>query len=151
MSYESKRQQILAEFVSRLATIRTANGYNTEAGATIFSGEAPQFGPDDPTTALALVVGDDETGYQGENVKCDWPIDVQGFVRATSDPATVIEELISDIKRAVEQPDRTLGGLLVPRGIERGNTRALKRETGSEYVGAAVEYRVTFCEKWGAP
>jgi hypothetical protein len=56
--------------------------------------------------------------------------------------------------------DRSLGTLSVetitvpatlPTGLERGPCRPLRREDGSQYVGASVEYVARFETKWGEP
>lgn len=148
----SKREDVIRALRDRIALISVTNGYNTNAGQKIFLGETPTLGPNDPAAALALVVGTDESGYQGENVVSNLPVEVQAIVKAdVSDPLLMIEAVIADIKRAVELPDRTFGGLLINRGLKRGSTRPFEREAGSEYVGAAVEYVATLAEGWGAP
>ena len=148
----STREDVIHALRDRLAAISTTNGFKTDAGQKIFLGETPTLGPSDPAAALALVVGADESTSQGENVISELPIEIQALVKAdVTDPLLTIEAVIADIKRAVETTDRSLGGLLVNRGLERGSTRPLEREDGSEVVGAAVEYGLTLAEKWGAP
>ncbi len=148
----SKRRDVIAAIVSRLEEIEVANGYNTDAGQNVYLGEAPALGPDDPAAVLAVVLADEELGNQGENVVVTLPVDVQAIVKVTiATPHVTLEEMIEDIKIAIEQVDRTLGGLLVRRGLTRGPVRSLPREDGSEFVGAAVQYLAIFAEKWGAP
>ena len=148
----SKRLLALAELRERLASITVVHGYNTDAGQYIYLGEAPVMGPDDPPAVIAIVLGDEELGHQAENVVVTLPIDVQAIVKVSVDESYVtLEAMVADIKRAVEQADRTLGGLLVARGLTRGGVRSLPREPGSEFVGAVVQYRAMFGEKWGEP
>jgi xanthine dehydrogenase iron-sulfur cluster and FAD-binding subunit A len=148
----SKRRLVVAELVRRLERITVGNGFNTDAGRTIFLGETPTLGADDPTSVLAVMIRDEELGHQGENVVVRLPLDVQALVKVSAEgPFVVLEAVIEDLKRAVEEADRTLGGLLVRRGLVRGPVRALEREQGSEYIGAAVEYVAAFAEEWGAP
>jgi hypothetical protein len=148
----SKRQSIIGALRTRLEAITVDNGFQTDAGARIYTGQAPSQGPDEPTAALAIVAGDDSTGHQGEHVVVTWPLQVVALVKADVDePLLALEAVVADIKTAVELADRTFGGLLVARGLTRGNTRVLPREDGSEYVGASVEYQVVFAERWGEP
>ncbi|KKM71003.1 hypothetical protein LCGC14_1434960 [marine sediment metagenome] len=148
----SKREDVIRALRDRLAAISVTNGYNTNAGQKIFLGETPTIGPNDPAASLAVVVGTDDSRFQGEHVVVALPVEVQAIVKAdVSDPLLTIEAVIADIKRAVELPDRTFGGLLVNRGLKRGSTRPFERESGSEFVGAAVEYIATLAEGWGAP
>jgi hypothetical protein len=151
----SKRLNALGVLRGRLQAITIANGFNTDAGKAVFLGELPVLGEDDPAQAIAIVVGPDEIGHQGEKLVVNLPVDVQALVPADADdPWTSVEAIVSDIKRAVEidsDPNRDLGRILIRQGLERGSTRPLDRESGSGYVGAAVTYRVTFSEVWGAP
>lgn len=147
----STRQDALVELRDRLQQVRVANGYATEAGQLVLLGEQPTLGESDPAAVLAIVVGADEPGPQAARVVIRLPVQVQALVRAdTEDPWLTIEEILGDIKRAVEQ-DHDLDGTLLPRGLERGATTTLEREAGSAYVGAGVEYRLAYAEDWGNP
>lgn len=147
----STRKSALDEILARLAAIRITNGYNTDAGARLFIGEQPVLGPSDPEASIAVVVREDEAGYQGENVVVRLPVAIQAIVKAdAADPFSTVEDIIEDIKRAVET-DHDLGGRLVRRGLERGSTQPLDRESGSEFIGAEVQYRLIYAEQWGAP
>ena len=156
----SRRQAALEDLRARLAFITIAKGYNTDAGKNIFLGEVPRWGPDDPPVGLAIAIGDDSTETSGGMAVSRVPVQVWAVVPVTTaGPLVVIEAIIADIKEAVEieqdgSVDRALGVIdgapaTVSRGLERGVTRALRREEGSEYAGAAVEYIATFQERWG--
>jgi len=146
----SNRGDALTVLVARLAEITAANGYSSDAGLKLFIGEQPVMGPSDPEASIAVVVRPDEPGYQGENVDIILPVGLQAIVKSTAGAWVTIENTIADIKRAVET-DHDLGGTLKPRGLVRGVTRPLDRESGSEYVGAEVEYRLNYGERWGQP
>jgi hypothetical protein len=60
------RQEALTELVSRLSSILTTNGYQTDAGAQVFILEDPALGEDDGPAAIAVVVGADQIQWQGE-------------------------------------------------------------------------------------
>lgn len=153
MSYSSKRELAVQAIVTRLADVTVAKGYNTDAGSHIYEGEVPQLGPDDETAALAVTLDDDSVeARQGEHVICDLLVTVHAVIPDTlATPLRSVEAIVTDIKRAVEKTDRTLGGVLMNRGLTRGSTRVKRREVGSKVVGAAVEYRLQFGEVWGAP
>jgi hypothetical protein len=152
----SVRQDILAEILSRVATIDVSQGFQTDAGRQVFFGESPQLGPDDPEAAIAVVVRDDfstdQSGFgEGEDgiSVALLPIEIQGVVKADLEqPWVTVEQIISDIKRAVETSDRGLGGLLAV-ALARGRTRTQHREPGSTIVGASIEYRAIVAESWG--
>jgi hypothetical protein len=159
----SKRQAAIGELVRRLEFITKANGYNTDAGEHMFVGEAPTFGEDDPPEALAVLVEDDSPQAAGGLIRTRTPIEIWAVVPAgLNDPLLAIEAIIADIKEAVEieadgSVDRFLGVVgedgkpygTLPRGLERGVIRTIKRREGSTYVGASVEYIANFEERWG--
>jgi len=152
----STRQAILTEVLRRVAEIAVVNGYQTDAGMTVFAGDLPALGPDDPDAAIALMVRNDqavETGGYGEQedgiTVTVLPIELQAVVKADStQPWVSVEAVLADIRQAVETSDRSLGGLLtLP--LKRGGMRAFHREPGSTVVGAGVPYLATFAESWG--
>lgn len=147
----SNRQQILEAFLARLERITQTHEFQTDAGKAVFLGATPTLGPDDPDTAIAIVVREDQPGYQGENVFILLPIDIQALAKADLDnPYLAVEAILADIKRAVELPDRTLGEL-VKRQIRRATTRTLERQDGSTVVGVAITYACPYTEVWGNP
>lgn len=158
----SKRQDALEELIRRLEFIQIEKGYNTDAGYHIFKGEDIRFGEDDPDEALSIAVGDDSATQAAGMIRAVVPVEVLAIVRmSTEAPLLAVERVIADIRVAVEGPSPESDRMLVkntgggdphgttPKGFERGSTRALKREAGSEYVGASCEYRLTFEEAWG--
>lgn len=160
----TRRQAALTDLQGRLSYIQKAHGYNTDAGLHIFLGETPRWGEGDPPEALAISVGDDSVEQRGPKIRTRTPISVWAIVPILSDaPLVAVEAIIADITEAVEggttdpNVDRYLGEMgdgtpaTLPKGLERGVTRALRREEGSEYVGAAVEYIAVFEESWGGP
>jgi hypothetical protein len=147
----SRRQNILSELMVRLGRINTSNGFQTAAGDLLFIGERPVLGPSDPAQSIAVSVKPDIPGYQGENIAMELPVAIAAIVRADTDQAWAsIEAIIADIKEAVEI-DHDFGGLLDPRGLERGTTEPYDRESGDTVVGATVNYTFRYREQWGAP
>lgn len=144
------REAILAALMTRVQAITIAHGYATDAGDQVFLGEAPQLGENDPPTAIALVVEDDDVNSQGF-LTVTLPIAVQALAKADLDaPWLAIEAVLGDVKRAIEQDDRSLGGVLKGE-LERGSTRTVPRAPGSSTVGVSVTYRCRYVELWGAP
>lgn len=147
----SRRQQILEALRTRCRAIKKADGFATDAGKVVFLGEAPALGPDDPESAVALVVGDDVVSYQGNDVKLSihLPVNVVALVKADLEaPWEMVEAVLQDIKTAVELEDRQFGDLLA-NTMRRGSTRSLDREPGSMTVGVAVQYDLPYAEPWG--
>lgn len=152
----SKRQSVLVALVDRLSVITVDGGFETDAGRQVFINESPDLGPDDPVTAVAIVSREDVATWQGGKLLIRWPVEFHALAKVT-DPQEAwrasieAEAVAADIKRAIELDDRTIGGLLVNRGLERTTTRILPREPGGTTVGAAVGYVLELTETWGNP
>lgn len=148
MATTPKRQRILEAFRDRLLTITSDDTF--ELRPTLFLGETPKLGADDPDTAILIVVQDTAPRFQGENVFENLPVEIQALAKADLDePYVAVETILGRIIEAVELEDRTLGGL-VPRMIEVGPTRTVPREEGSTTVGVAITYIAPYIRRWGA-
>lgn len=152
----SLRQALLEQlYRARLQAIQIADGYATDAGSHVFLGEAPIFGTDDPPAAIAIVVGDDELlKAQGKAIFIRLPVEIQCLATVErerlSEPWAVIEEMLGDVKKAMEQDDELLHGN-DKRTLARGVTRVLPREPGTTSVGAGITYTLGYQELWGQP
>jgi hypothetical protein len=157
---KSTREKILDAVVARLAVIATDHEditFASAAGQSVHLGEAPPFGPDDPLEAIVVAVGDDDPRFQGEAFLIVLPLSIQAIVAVPAGQLEIgaayraAEAILADVKRAIELEDRTLGGLVKWHGLERGSTRTLRREPGSEFVGIEIGYSAPYAESWGAP
>lgn len=168
----SKRELILGVVKRRLQRITRFNGFETDAGKTVFLGFAPAMGPDDPTAAIAIRVGDDEPGKQQERVAITLPIEIQALADSSreTDPWMKVEEVLADVKRAFELTQELEAEQLLETElrfvretatgryasllngfIDRGQTLTLERPDGSTVIGTAVIYRLPYSEAWGVP
>jgi len=148
----SLRQQILAVVVTRLSAITLADDqFFTDAGATLFAGEAPQLGKDDPEHAIAVLLAEDQPAPAGPGYLVTGTLEIHAVANPTLDDSyVVVEQLLADIKRAMELTDRRLGGLLNS-DMVRESSRPLPRQEGSLTVGASVSYTLRWKEGWGLP
>lgn len=138
----SRRRQIIEGLKARLETTMYAVHLN----------EAPAFGPDDPKTAIVMVIGQDVVRQHPEHCYIMLPVSVQAIAAADlAEPWLAVEDVLAAIKQAIETTDRHLGGLVVGDGIVRGSTRTMLREPGSTFVGVAIEYGCPHVEAWGQP
>lgn len=146
-----KRRAILEALVTRVQDITVAHGYRTDAGALVFLGEKPDLGPDDPSVAVAVVPSEDSVTGQGDKLFVELPIEFQALAKADIDaPHLAIEDVLADLKEAIETADRTLGGLAGGE-LTRTATRTMDREPGATTVGVALTYMVPYREQWGHP
>lgn len=153
----SNRRRIIEAVAERLAGIRTAYGYATEAGALLFVNAIPNLGPDDPPAAIALLVDDDQVVATRMQVELLLPLTIAACARGSYTDAQellqawlVAEDVLADVKRAIETADRQLGlGRIVTSRIERSTTRTIERQEGSDVVGVQITYVVPYVEVWG--
>lgn len=152
----SKRIGAITELKRRLAAIERP-AFSTDAGKNVFVGEVVSLGHHDPETAIAIVIGDSTETHRGlsDVVEGNSVVAIQAIVKAApadrADPFLMAEDVIADIKRAVELEDRSLDGWCLSTGFARAAIRPARRMEGSEYVGAAVEYALAVEERWGHP
>lgn len=157
MATQSRRHQLLLEFGRRLEAIRVGEEidedavFETDAGANVWLGETPGFGENDPDVAIGIVPGDEEPTRNAENVIVELPVEIQAVANADLDePWLAVEQVLADVKRALELEDRLMGGLL-SEFMTRGATRTISRQDGSTAVGFGLTYVCVYREKWGHP
>lgn len=147
-----RRKAILEKFIERLEAIQKVNGYATDAGLYLFQGSA-NLGPDDPQLGIAIVPGPASIDVQENQKVTLLPIELHALAKDdVADPLLAVEDLIGDIKRAIESPEtakRDLEGLAMK--LNAGEVTALPRREGSTTVGMSVGYEVWYSEKWGDP
>jgi hypothetical protein len=138
----SRRRVLLELFKTRLETI---------AGTKVLLGETPPFGKDDPPTALVVLPADDVVQkQQGTAIFLVLPIEIHLLARVDMDaPWVAIEELLTQVKAAIELDDELLHAMNAKRSIERGSTRTIPREPGSTVMGAVITYGIQYSETWG--
>jgi hypothetical protein len=148
------RKLILQAVLTRLKTITRVNGFATDAGRNVIVGEIA-VGPDDVDCAIALVpnetagLGDRTLGKIAETL----PLQVSALARVISwadyeDAWMRAEDVLADIKQALEIEDRTLGGV-VPNDLRRGSTVTLERGEGQTTLGIAITYEAVYHTGWG--
>ena len=149
---DSRRKKIIGRFAELAKQITVENGYRTNAGLYVKVNKRLVFGEGDPKYGIAIIVGLESVKPAPEHVVVRLPINLQAIVAETDveEPWDVVEDVIADIKQAVEQQDRTLGRL-VKSEIERGATQTLEQEPGSEFTGTEITYIATYPEMWGHP
>ena len=150
----STRQLIVEAFRDRLELILIASGYDTDAGQDVFLGESVTFGPDDADQGIAIDVQEDDVSQSMgpiPELSIRLPLDIQALAKATiAQPWVAVEEILGDIKKAVETGSATWVGTLGGE-LTRGTTQTLERTEGANAVGAAITYEILYTETWGAP
>lgn len=147
----TRRVLILQRLGALAATIRKTNGFDTDAGAVVYIGAAPELGPNDPDYAIAIVPAE-EAHVEDGRISNGLPIEIQAIGKAAAADAWIgVELLLGDIKAAIEDPnDRTLGSAL--KGVmKRLTTRTLERPPGATTIGTAITYACPYVDEWGNP
>ena len=146
----TRRLLILERLGALVEVITIAHGYDSDAGAAVYIGTAPELAQGDPDFAIAIVPGNELSVEQGR-LSNTFVVEVQAIGKAAAAEAwIVLEMLLGDIKRAIELEDRTLGSIL--KGVmTRGSTRTLERPPGSTTIGLGVSYTCPYLDEWGNP
>lgn len=153
----SRRQLILREVKRRLQAITVANGFNTDAGLSVRMGFIPMLGPDDVRQVIAIIPREDQVIPSGGlSLSLRLPIDIHALVDAAEqEPWESVELMLTDLKRAMELPDLSLGGMVHGgnniHGLHRGTTEVFERRSGTDPIGAVVTYVAPYAEVWGNP
>lgn len=147
-----RRKLIVEKLRDRLKAIQKTNGYATDAGRYLFYA-AVNLGPDDPQVGIVFVPGPTTTDVQVDQKIITLPVELHAIGREDlDDPLLTVEDLIGDIKRAIESAEfvkRDLAGLAMK--LDAGEVEPLPREEGSTIVGARLTYQVMYAEAWGNP
>lgn len=142
------------EISTRLSTIRTANGYETEIGSNVFRGKR-KLPADDEVPLCILIEGDDrvddDAGRQRTAlIKVTQTYVIDGFSTCDPDnPNDAAHAMIRDIKKVLFKDGRTFGGKVsevVYQGRDIG-----PRTDGVAIVQARVVVTVSFAEDLANP
>jgi hypothetical protein len=147
----SKRERILELLKVRCQAIKTADGYNTDAGLHVSHGTR-EITPDDPLPDLAIVPGNTpDTVGDADRYLVELPVTIGGLTAADLvNPLAPAERLLADLKRAVLLPgDRTLGG--EARKLVYVGENTIDRQAGGTTVGCALRIAVQYPETYGLP
>ena len=152
-----KRQRIIEAVGARLESIRTTNGFETDAGLAVYYGPVV-LGPDDAKTVIAIIPGDTGTSTASQSAGkkvITLPIEIQIAVRDFNPQPGVLEtswlnaeKVLGDVKRAIEAAE--LVDLLAV-DVEAGEVVPLRRTEGQSFVGLSAQYQITYTENWGDP
>ena len=156
----STRQLIAEEARRRLQRITVANGFDTDAGQHVSLGVVVVLSSADASQAIAIDIQDveidEDSGFgdpRGQDQPLRMSMSVQAIASADLDqPWIAAEQVLSDIKKAMEDPDVDSWPDAVKDfgpGSPRDST--LEREEGSTFVGAAANYAILYLETWGSP
>ena len=146
----SKQNDIAEALRARLETIRTANGYATEAGQYVYRGRRSL----DPGHLPALVLheGEDQIQQQSNRqISAGLPFTIQATARVASadHPNITAHDLVADIQRCIFADDLALDGI-TGQMLYEGRTIG-DREDGSNIITATVMIQVPFVQDLANP
>jgi len=143
-------EQIIEALRTRLALIRTVNGFATNAGVTVLHGRLRTDTDDLHLACFAGAAGEKED--RGRNrIDVLLQVEVAACVPVPDSDTggRVVELVIGDIQKALELPARSLGGIardLTPLGRQR---LAPIEGTRNEFV--SLTYVVSYFRLYGSP
>jgi hypothetical protein len=157
MTLPSKAARITAAIAARLAAIRVANGYLTDAGQYVWHGRQAI----DPNTLPSTTLHEDEdlverqrTGDQSSPATIDAGVLLPYIIEATDhcdpdNPNLTGHALVADIKRAIFADDLTWGGL-AQKTLYTGRTLG-PRPDGASMVTVTVRIQIAMAENLAQP
>lgn len=107
-----KAEEVGAEFYARLSGIRTANGFETEIGTTVWRGRR-KIPADDEVPVCIITEGDDTPGSQAnktsQQITQTYVLDAFD-VCDPNNPNDKAHAMLRDLKKAVFEPDGMMSG-----------------------------------------
>lgn len=147
--------QIVQAVVERLQTIAVADGFHTDAGASVKVGWLSQ---DPPALGLGVYGRAETAALEPNKTRFNARMDIVCEARvptpAGDEDGTMLEKVIADIQKAVEDPvHRNLGGLAIGGVNYKGRDVAgpPKPPLGSPIAWAWLTYQVVYHRKFGDP
>lgn len=141
------RESIMSAIETRLATITTANGYNTNVGNNVFLWRVDQMDPDDSTHVPGIIIRDRNAEVQpaaGGVLSHVLTVEIETVVLSDTTTDTTARSSAEDVLACVGT-DQTWGGLAdhsEVRTIEVDVGRVTKI-LGTARITLAVEYHTT--------
>lgn len=148
-----KLTRIVDAIIARASDISVANGYYTDCGLNIHDDRRQPQESEAPILVVSVgerVAEDTQT----KRSRCNQSITLTGFVIYNgTDAIGQAVGIISDIQRAVELEDETLGGLLQGSvyGLSFVSDELFLPDAGETVVGGRVTYAVPHIRKSGDP
>ena len=152
-SHKSPKYSRIIEAVrQRVEQISPSNGFYTDIGRDIrLDMRTPQIS--DMPVSLVYAGGRTVESTMGCNSRVEMEINVIGYLELTGEPFLTLGDYIqSDIQRAVELADNSLGGLLRRQyGLTFSDSEIFMPEIGASAVGARVTYSAPHIRITGDP
>lgn len=105
------REQIIAAYVTRLASWTTAGGFNHNCGASVFR-MAPYIDPGDVPAGNLFPQVEEVTQKYGFNT-CSMMVRVEGTAEVgTTNPSVIQEQLLGDAIKIMTDPDVAVTSLI---------------------------------------
>lgn len=144
-------QAVVDYLAAKLGQIRTANGYRTNAGLSVWSDE-PEFQPEGPETdALRLLLVDAEIAAREAHA---WTLTLRIRARTYCDrertpyPRRLAREVLADVRQAMGAID--LMEAAAPVGVEAvrfAGSQIPEREPGDNWLYPEATYSIDFSHR----
>lgn len=148
------REQIIERIIARLETITTANGYENDVGVgKVYREEAVIKKGIVPAVSLWELSETRERNSYGGTVRT-LKIKVEGAVEVNGDkhPATVSNQLLGDIERALILRDTSLDAFIDDiQDIAAEIAQITNLQDNKTLAGATIDFEIQYTTEWGDP
>lgn len=148
------REQIIELIIARLGTITITNGYENNIGAgRIYREEAVIKQGIAPAISVWELSETRQRNSYGGTVRT-LRIKIEGVVEASSDkhPATVSNQLLGDIERALILRDTSLDALIDDiQDVAAEIAQITSLQGNTTLAGATVDFEIQYTTEWGDP
>lgn len=148
------REQIIELIIAHLGTITTSNGYENNIGAgRVYREEAVIKQGIAPAISVWELSETRQRNSYGGTVRT-LRIKVEGVVEVSSDkhPATVSNQLLGDIERALILRDTSLDAFIDDiQDVAAETAQITSLQGNTTLAGATVDFEIQYTTEWGDP
>ena len=143
------REQIIAAYVTRLASWTTGNGFNYSCGGTV--GRAISHIEDSDLPACNLVPGEEEAEQRyGQNV-CQMDVKLEAFSKITTENRSKVQEkLLGDAIKIMTDPSVTVTTKIEEISYSGGGPASVEKSE-NEITAISARFRIKYETLIGNP
>jgi len=145
------REKIIANIVSHLEEVRSAEGYVTEIGRRVLRARV-DLDPDELAAVVVWPLPEEVEQLVGGKNICTFPVSLVGLKNfGVQDASMAAEEILGDLIKAMTAPAKDPTGSLADKVLYAGGGTDSYPEPGQSIVAASAVFNITYKTKIGDP